>query len=207
MTHKYAIGVDFGTESGRAVLVNLSDGSEVAEHVTPYPHGVIDETLPGTGTRLEPDWALQHPDDYLEVLRRSVPAAMRQSGVSPADVIGIGIDFTACTMLPVDASGQPLCFDPALSGNPHSWVKLWKHHAAQDEANRINEIAAERGEAFLPRYGGKISSEWMIAKAGQNRGRSSGNIRTRGPVPRGDGLGRLPYDGQSVCPEQLHGRL
>jgi len=167
MTHKYAIGVDFGTESGRAVLVNLSDGSEVAEHVTPYPHGVIDETLPGTGTRLEPDWALQHPDDYLEVLRRSVPAAMRQSGVSPADVIGIGIDFTACTMLPVDASGQPLCFDPALSGNPHSWVKLWKHHAAQDEANRINEIAAERGEAFLPRYGGKISSEWMIAKAGQ----------------------------------------
>ncbi|MDB4868749.1 MAG: L-ribulokinase, partial [Cohnella sp.] len=81
MPNKYAIGVDFGTESGRAVLVDLSDGSEIAEHVTPYPHGVIDEMLPGSGIRLEPDWALQHPDDYLEVLRRSVPAVMQQSGV------------------------------------------------------------------------------------------------------------------------------
>jgi len=167
MSKKYAIGVDFGTESGRAVLIDLSDGTEVAEHVTPYPHGVIDETLPGTGQKLEPDWALQHPDDYLEVLRRSVPAVMAASGTSPADVIGLGIDFTACTMLPIDAQGVPLCFHEELRGNPHSWVKLWKHHAAQDEANRLNVIAEAREEKFLPRYGGKISSEWMIAKAWQ----------------------------------------
>jgi L-ribulokinase len=167
MSKKYAIGVDYGTESGRAVLVDLSDGTEVADHVTPYPHNVIDEQLPGSGIKLEFDWALQHPGDYIEVLKRSVPAVMKESGVDPSDVIGLGIDFTACTMLPIDGEGEPLCFDPELADNPHSWVKLWKHHAAQDEANKINEIAAQRGEAFLPRYGGKISSEWMIAKVWQ----------------------------------------
>lgn len=167
MGKKYTIGVDYGTQSGRAVLVDLSNGHEVADHVTPYPHHVIDERLPGSGIKLEHDWALQHPGDYLEVLRRSVPAVLEQSGIDPADVIGIGIDFTACTMLPVDAEGQPLSFNPELADNPHSWVKLWKHHAAQPEADKINAIAAERGEAFLPRYGGKISSEWMIAKVWQ----------------------------------------
>jgi len=167
MGKKYAIGVDYGTQSGRAVLVDLADGTEVADHVTPYPHGVIDEVLPDSGIRLEHDWALQHPDDYIEVLRRSVPAVVNASGIDPADVIGIGIDFTACTMLPIDASGEPLCLKPAYKYNPHSWVKLWKHHAAQDEANKINEIAASRGEKWLPRYGGKISSEWMLAKAWQ----------------------------------------
>ncbi|REJ12957.1 MAG: ribulokinase [Paenibacillaceae bacterium] len=167
MGKKYAIGIDYGTQSGRAVLVDLADGTEVADHVTPYPHGVIDEKLPGSGVRLEPDWALQHPDDYIEVLRRSVPAVLEMSGVDPDDVIGIGIDFTACTMLPVDAQGTPLCMLPPYRDNPHSWVKLWKHHAAQDEANKINRIAEARGEKWLKRYGGKISSEWMIAKVWQ----------------------------------------
>ena len=167
MGKKYAIGVDFGTESGRAVLVDLEDGTEVADHVTPYPHGVIDERLPDSDVRLEDEWALQHPGDYLEVLFRSVPEVVRASGVAPADVVGIGIDFTACTMLPIDERGEPLCLKPEWKRRPHAWVKLWKHHAAQDEANRLNAIAAERGEPFLPRYGGKLSSEWMIAKVWQ----------------------------------------
>lgn len=167
MATKYTIGVDYGTQSGRAVLVDLSNGREVADHVTPYPHHVIDERLPDSGTKLEHDWALQHPGDYLEVLRRSVPAVIAESGIDAADVIGIGIDFTACTMLPVDEQGEPLCFSSEYTDNPHSWVKLWKHHAAQPEADKINKIAAEREEAFLPRYGGKISSEWMIAKVWQ----------------------------------------
>lgn len=167
MGNKYTIGVDYGTQSGRAVLVNLANGQEVADHVTPYRHHVMDEFLPGSGQRLEHDWALQHPGDYLEVLQVSVPEVIRQSGIDPVDVIGIGIDFTACTMLPVDEHGEPLCFHSELADQPHSWVKLWKHHAAQPEADKINAIAAERGEAFLPRYGGKISSEWMIAKVWQ----------------------------------------
>lgn len=167
MSKKYAIGVDYGTQSGRAVLVDLADGTEVADHVTPYPHHVIDEILPSTGKKLEYDWALQHPADYIEVLKRSVPEVIRESGINPADVIGLGIDFTACTMLPINEQGEPLCLLPEYQENPHAWTKLWKHHAAQDEANEINRIAAERGEKWLARYGGKISSEWMMAKVWQ----------------------------------------
>lgn len=166
MTKKYAIGVDYGTESGRAVLVSLENGKEIADHVTPYRHGVMDESLP-SGVELGYEWALQHPQDYIEVLENSIPAVMKESGVSPNDIIGLGIDFTACTMLPVDAKGEPLSSHEDLKDNPHSYVKLWKHHAAQDEANKLNEIAEKRGEKFLPRYGGKISSEWMIAKVWQ----------------------------------------
>ena len=167
MTKKYAIGVDYGTQSGRAVLVSLENGQEIADHVTPYRHGVIDEKLPGTDIQLGYEWALQHPQDYLEVLENSIPAVLQQSGVNPDDIVGLGIDFTACTMLPIDEQGEPLSNNPALKDNPHSWLKLWKHHAAQDEANKLNAIAEQRGEAFLQRYGGKISSEWMIAKVWQ----------------------------------------
>jgi L-ribulokinase len=151
MSKRYAIGVDYGTESGRAVLVDLSDGTEVADHVTPYPHNVIDEKLPISGIKLAYDWALQHPQDYIDVLTQSVPAVVQASGVNPVDIIGLGIDFTACTMLPIDKEGQPLCFNPLLTSNPHSWVKLWKHHAAQDEANLIKEISESRGESDIVR--------------------------------------------------------
>ncbi len=93
---------------------------------------------------------------------------LKDSGVAPADVIGIGIDFTACTMLPARADGTPLCFLPEWRNNPHSWVKLWKHHAAQPEANQLNAIARERGFGhILDRYGGKISSEWFFPKVWQ----------------------------------------
>jgi L-ribulokinase len=164
---KYAIGVDFGTESGRAVLVDVSNGQEVTTAVHRYANGVIDEKLPGSNIRLEPDWALQDPNDYLEVFKRTVPAVLKESGVKAEDVIGLGIDFTACTMLPVKKDGTPLCFLPEWRSNPHAWVKLWKHHAAQPEANKLNEIAEKQGFTFLKRYGGKISSEWFVPKAWQ----------------------------------------
>ena len=166
-THKYAVGVDFGTESGRAVLVDLVDGREVATAVYRYANGVMDELLPDGVTKLPPDWALQDPADYLRTFETTIPAVLQQSGVDPADVIGIGIDFTACTMLPTKADGTPLAFLEQFRSNPHAWVKLWKHHAAQPEANKINAIAEARGEAFLSRYGGKISSEWFFAKTWQ----------------------------------------
>lgn len=160
---KYSVGVDYGTQSGRAVLVDVSNGEVIAQSVKEYTHGVIDEMLPD-GTKLEHDWALQHPADYIEVLETTIPDILKKSNVKPEDVIGIAIDFTACTILPIDKDGVPLCFDDNLKSNPHSWLKLWKHHAAQDEANELNRIAKERGEDFLARYGGKISSEWMIPK-------------------------------------------
>jgi L-ribulokinase len=164
---KYAIGVDFGTESGRVVLVDVADGQEIATAVYTYANGVIDEKLPGTDIRLEPDWAVQDPNDYLETFKQAIPAVLKESGVAPEDVIGLGIDFTACTMLPTKADGTPLCFLPEWRENPNAWVKLWKHHAAQPEANKLNEIARELGYTFLDRYGNKISSEWFFPKAWQ----------------------------------------
>jgi L-ribulokinase len=161
---KYTIGVDYGTESGRAVLVDVATGEEVATAVHPYGDGVIDEHLPGSDEPLPPDFALQNPQDYIEVLRETIPAVLRESGVVSEDVIGIGTDFTACTMLPIDEAATPLCMKPEWRDNPYAWVKIWKHHAAQPEANRLNEIARERGEEWLDLYGGKISSEWLFPK-------------------------------------------
>ena len=167
--HKYAIGVDFGTESGRAILVDIADGAEVASAVYAYSNGVIDERLPLANRKieLEPDWALQDPEDYVRTFQNAVPAVMKQSGVVPEDVIGIGIDFTACTMLPTTRNGTPLCTLPEFRENPHAWVKLWKHHAAQPEADRINETARKMNQDWLARYGGKISSEWFFSKVFQ----------------------------------------
>jgi len=161
---KYSVGIDFGTESARTVLVDLSDGEEVATAVFSYVDGVIDEKLPGTDIRLEPDWALQNPADYVRAVKVTIPQVLGESGVDGDDVIGIGIDFTSCTMLPTKLDGTPLCALSEYRSNPHAWVKLWKHHAAQPEADHLNAVARELGEPWLSRYGGKISSEWFFPK-------------------------------------------
>lgn len=167
MGTKYSIGVDFGSLSGRAVLVDVDTGKEVADSTLEYKHAVMYEYLPDNKTRLGVDWALQHPQDYLDVLRHTIPAVLREANVSSEDVIGVGIDFTACTVLPVKSDGTPLCFLDEYKGNPHAYVKLWKHHAAQKYANKLNKIAEEFDSGILSRYGGKISSEWMIPKVWQ----------------------------------------
>jgi len=166
-SRRYAIGVDFGTESGRALLVDCSDGHELGTAVYRYRNGVLDEHLPAPDddVPLEPDWALQDPDDYLRTFQETIPPLLAETGVDAAEVVGLGIDFTACTMLPTSADGTPLCRLEGLRRNPHAWVKLWKHHAAQPEADLINAVAAARGEPWLGRYGGKISSEWFFSKA------------------------------------------
>jgi len=161
---KYIIGIDFGTESGRAVVVDAATDEEIASRVYAYANGVIDEKLPDSQIPLEPDWALQDPQDYIRTFQQAVPLALKQAGVAAQDVIGIGIDFTACTMLPVKKDGIPLCMLPEWRDNPHAWVKLWKHHAAQAEADQINRTAQEMKETWLERYGGKISSEWFFPK-------------------------------------------
>lgn len=163
---KYTIGVDFGTLSGRAVLVDAATGAELADSVYEYPHAVMDKALPD-GTPLGVDWALEHPQDYLDVFKNTIPAVLKAADIQPRDVIGVGIDFTACTLMPVKADGTPLCFLPRLAGEPHAYVKLWKHHAAQDKANCLNETAQKMGQKWLARYGGKISSEWAFPKIWQ----------------------------------------
>jgi L-ribulokinase len=159
------IGVDFGTLSARAVVVRAHDGEELGSAVHEYPHAVIERTLPSSGAELPPQWALQDPADWVQALQVAVPAAVAAAGVRPEEVVGIATDFTASTPLPVLADGTPLCRLPELADHPHAYPKLWKHHAAQRQADRINALAEERGEPWLARYGGRISSEWEFAKA------------------------------------------
>ena len=164
---KYTLGIDFGTLSGRAALFKVGWPEEICCSVMEYPHAVI-----STGSEfankmfggLPQDFALQHPQDYIDVLKNTIPDVIKKSSVKAEDIIGLGIDFTACTMLPIKKDGTPLCFTDKFKSNPYAYVKLWKHHAAQDKANRLNEIAHERGEKWINSYGGKISSEWMFPK-------------------------------------------
>jgi L-ribulokinase len=162
LTEPLVVGVDFGTLSGRAVVVRVRDGAELGSAVFEYPHAVVEDAV--HGRKLPPDWALQVPSDYVDVLRNAVPNALKAAGVSGENVIGIGTDFTACTMVPVTADGTPLCELPEYRTEPHAYVKLWKHHAAQGQADRITDLARSRGEKWLARYGGLISSEWEFAK-------------------------------------------
>ena len=161
---QYVVGVDFGTLSARALVVRVVDGVEVGTAVHTYRHGVIDRQLPISGQVLPPDWALQDAGDYVESMAVAVRGAVADAGIDTTQVIGIGTDFTACTMVPTLHDGTPLSRLGDFKDRPHAYVKLWKHHAAQPQADRINELAARRGEPWLARYGGLISSEWEYAK-------------------------------------------
>ncbi len=163
---RFTVGVDFGTLSGRAVIVRASDGEIVGEAVHEYEHGVMDRVLTaGDGRALSSDVALQVPDDYLQVLRTAVPDAVTASGVAPGAIVGIGIDFTSATVIVADDDGVPLCDMAPFRNNPHAYAKLWKHHAAQEQAHRIVALAKERREPWLSRYGGDLSSELLLPKA------------------------------------------
>lgn len=163
MSALYSIGIDFGTLSGRAVLVEVETGAVAAQCAKDYPHGVMEQCLPD-GTPLLPNWALQHPGDYLEVLYEIVPAVMKQSGIRSEQVIGLGVDFTASTILPVDREGVPLCLKAEFLHDPHAWVKLWKHHGAAEQADRLTRVAREMEEPFLSLCGGKINAELSLPK-------------------------------------------
>lgn len=163
MSAKLALGLDFGTESVRALLVDLQ-GAERAVTTARYAHGQITETLPGSATRLPPHYALQHPMDWIDSAAKAVRAALRKSGATMGEVCGIGVDFTSCTMLPTLRDGTPLSVLEAFARTPLAWPKLWKHHGAQPQTDRLNAVARDRKEAFLARYGGSIGVEWFFPK-------------------------------------------
>jgi len=160
-----ALGLDYGTESVRAIFVETRTGRTLAEAVVPYRHGVITERLPDTNVRLGADWALQDSADYVNGMLGAVKGAMKTGRIDGRRVCGIGISFTACTMLPTTADGTPLAWTDPFRRHPNAWCKLWKHHAAQPQADRMNAVARKRGEKWLARYGGTISSEWFFPKA------------------------------------------
>lgn len=162
---KYVIGVDYGTLSARAIVVERATGRTLGECTFVYPHGVMDQTLPD-GTPLNGfDWALAHPADYLEALRTIIPGAVRNADISSKEVGALAIAATACTLLPVDAALAPLCTRPEFANHPHAYLKLWKHHRAQAYADRMTEIAQAMDPSILDCYGGRISSEWAIPKS------------------------------------------
>lgn len=160
---KYVIGLDYGTLSARAVLVSVDSGEVAAESIYPYPHGILN-TISGGEEELPVDFALQEIDDYVEAMYETIRTVVKQSGCRAEDVIGIGIDATSSTFLPLTKSGTPLCKTEQFRTNPHAWLKLWKHHGAQEEADRMTELAAGRQEKFLMRCGGKVNAEWMLPK-------------------------------------------
>jgi len=159
----YTIGLDFGSLSVRGVLMDIQSGKVCATATYEYPHGIMTETL-DDGTPLGENWVLQDPDDYWEGIRVVVTQILRSGRVSPQEIIGIGLDTTACTMLPTNADAVPLCKQPNYASNPHAYIKLWKHHAAQPYAERIQELAVLRREKWLERCGGVISCEHYLPK-------------------------------------------
>src|SRR5688572_31043349 len=161
---KYSIGFDFGTESVRALVVDIKDGHVAGQSSSAYKHGVIDVQLPDGNVALPPDYALQHPQDWLDAASIACRDAMKQCGAAPKQVIGVGVAFTSCTMLPAFADGTPVCMFERFTRVPLAYPKLWKHHGAKAETDRINALARERHEPWLARYGGTIGLEWFFPK-------------------------------------------
>ena len=157
------MGLDFGTLSVRAVVVDAVEGKTVSEAVCEYAHGVMDSTFLD-GTPLKPKSALQHPKDYLDSMYSAITESLASARLSSDNIAAVGVDFTGSTVLPIYKDGTPLCFDEKYSGEPNAYVKLWKAHAAEEQANRVTALAKERGEKWLAEYSGKVSSEWMIPK-------------------------------------------
>jgi L-ribulokinase len=154
----YLIGLDFGTLSVRGVLIDVGTGAEVAYHAADYPHAVMSDYL-ANGAALPPAFALQDADDYLATAGEVLAHLGRGR-----EILAIGLDFTASSPLPVKADGTPL--SRLMPGEPHAYVKLWKHGAAQPEADAINA----KGGSFLTNFGGRLSGEWLLAKAAQIAG-------------------------------------
>lgn len=159
---KYSIGIDFGTLSARAILVDLKNGKELESSVFEYPHKVIEKNF--NNEKIDNSYAFQHPQDYLDALSYTLKDLIKKTNVNTDDIVGVGIDFTSCTMLPVKNDGTPLCFLDEFKNEPMAYVKLWKHHGAEKEAEYMTKIAEETNQKWLKKYGGKVSSEWLFPK-------------------------------------------
>lgn len=160
----YSIGIDFGSESGRVLIVDVHTGEIKGIHVIPYKHGVIVDSLRPYFNTIPKGSALQDPRDYLEVLKIGIPKAISKAGVDMEQIIGLGIDFTSSTVLPVDENLTPLCFLKDYQNSHHAWVKLWKHHHTKKQRDTIYKLATKRKENWMRKLGYNISEEWMIPK-------------------------------------------
>ncbi|MEB7690513.1 ribulokinase [Staphylococcus equorum] len=158
----YSIGIDFGTGSGRAFLINTENGEIVEQFIKTYTHGTIEGEL--DGQKLPQSYALQNANDYMEVIEEGIPAILAKTQIAPNEIVGIGIDFTSSTVVFVDENMEPTHNKEGFKDNPHAYVKLWKHHGGQDEADVLFKTALEEKNRWLGHYGFNVSSEWMIPK-------------------------------------------
>ena len=163
---KYSIGIDYGSLCCRAVLADTSTGALAAVSEYVYPHGVIEKKLPD-GTVLPPLWALQDPCDYEAALYAVIKGLLKDSKVAPKDIVAVGVDSTASTVIPVDGKLRPLCMDKKFSKEPHAWPKMWKHHAAENEAEELTKAAVSARLPVISKYGGAINSESLLPKVMQ----------------------------------------
>ncbi|EMI21205.1 L-ribulokinase [Rhodopirellula maiorica SM1] len=158
-----ALGLDFGTESVRAILIDAA-GNQLGLASRDYAHGQITQSLPNCDVPLPPRYALQAPGDWIDSAAEATRAAIRDAELDAETIVGIGVDFTSCTMLPTTLDGTPLCELEKFRATPLAWPKLWKHHGALEQTERMNAVARERDEPFLQRYGGTIGLEWFFPK-------------------------------------------
>ncbi|HLR19056.1 MAG TPA: ribulokinase [Staphylococcus sp.] len=158
----YSIGIDFGTGSGRVFLINTENGKIVEKFVKFYTHGTIEGEF--RGVKLPQSFSLQNANDYIEVIEEGIPAILEQSNIDTSEIVGIGIDFTSSTVVFVDEAMEPIHNKEGFQDNPHAYVKLWKHHGAQEEADLLFKTALEEKNRWLGYYGYNVSSEWMIPK-------------------------------------------
>ncbi|MBW3637716.1 MAG: ribulokinase [Armatimonadetes bacterium] len=163
MKPQYVLGLDYGTNSVRSLMVSVEDGREIATATWNYAHGEN-----GILLARDPNLARQHPSDYLEGAKQTIVAALEQAkaveGFSPSQVVGIGVDTTGSTPLPVDETGLPLAFDSRFEGNLNALAWLWKDHTSIAEAAQITEVASQMRPQYLAKCGGTYSSEWYFSK-------------------------------------------
>jgi len=160
----YTIGIDFDTKIARGVIVDVNNGQFAANAVFDYPHSVIHQKLPDLEVELEPGWALFHPNDFIDAIKEIVPKLMHKSQVDVEEVIGVGIATTGSTLIPTKEDGTPLCLLNDYRHEPHAWPKLWGHTGSKEKALLLSQLANDRFETFLDRYGGKIDQEWFFPK-------------------------------------------
>src|SRR5690349_15258169 len=164
MSAQYTIGLDYGTNSVRTLIVNVANGREVATAVWGYAHGQSGVTL-----SRDPNLARQHPADYLKGAEMTIRKALAQArltvrGFKPDQVVGIGVDTTGSTPLPVDQAGQPVAFQKKFANNPAAMAWLWKDHTSVAEAAEITALAKKMRPQYLAKCGGTYSSEWFFSK-------------------------------------------
>jgi len=162
----YVIGLDCGSLSARAAVIRVSDGQVISEAGAAYPDGIINGKMPD-GETIPDDYFISGAEDYLTVLPLTVRRAVKKAGIKPEQIIGVGADATSCTLVPCAEDGTPLSSLEQYKNRVHAYIKLWKHHCVQKQADRITAVAKKRNEEFLLRFGGEASCEWMLPKVMQ----------------------------------------